>query len=139
MPSFPKRAAAKYGNTRVGECSYGFSHRSKLEAAVCNLIWLREKAGEIEHLQHEFHVYMTIARVAYVADFRVRDRKSGEEILIEAKGYASPVWPLKKRLYKFYGPAPLEIWTGTHTRPTLSETIVPRSTNPKTENEDEHF
>lgn len=116
---------AKFGNTTTVGCHYGFSHRSKLEAAVCQLIWLREKAGEIQHLQHEVHVYLTRARIGYVADFKCRDVKSGGEFFVEAKGYANDRWPTIKKLYKFYGPGTLEVWTGTHRRPVLSETIVP--------------
>lgn len=114
-------------------CAYGFSHRSKLEAAVCQIVFLREKAGEIVHLQHEDHIYLTDARIGYVADFKVQDSITGEVFWIESKGFANDTWPIKKRLYKTYGPGKLEIWTGYHTRPVLTETIVPKK--PKTSGE----
>lgn len=116
----------KYRNTETVGCHYGFSHRSKLEASVCQLIKLREAAGEIEHVQHECHVYLSEARIAYVADFKCVDLKSGDTFFIEAKGYANDRWPTIKKLYKFYGPGRLEIWTGTHRNPQLTETIIPK-------------
>lgn len=124
----PRRTGqqAKMGNQISLVCEYGFSHRSKLESAVCQLIRLREKAGELEHLQHECHVYLTEARIGYIPDFKCRDTKTGEEFYVEAKGYANDRWPIKKKLWKFYGPGRLEIFTGTHLNPVLSEEIIPK-------------
>ena len=125
--TFFRKKPEKYGNEKVTDlCQYGYSHRSKLERAVCNLIWFREKAGELKHLQHEDHVLMTLAEIGYIADFRCLDQKTGETILIEAKGFQSPTWPIKKRLYKWYGEYKLEIWTGTWRNPVLTEVITPK-------------
>lgn len=115
----------KYGNAPTTGCRYGYSHRSKLEAAVCGLIYLRERAGELKHLAHEVHLYLSDARIGYVADFKCAD-PAGVEFYVEAKGYASDRWPTVKKLYKSYGPGTLEIWGGTWQRPSLIETIVPK-------------
>lgn len=117
---------AKYGNKTTVGCAYGYSHRSKLEAAVCQLVFLRERAGELEHLQHESHVRLTDAAITYIPDFKCRDTATQEEFYIEAKGFETPEWRLKKRLWKVYGPSRLEVWGGYHTRPQLMETIVPK-------------
>lgn len=114
----------KYGN-KTSTCTLGHSHRSKLEGAVCQIIQLRQRAGELVLEQVEDHVYLTLARILYIPDFRVRDEKG--EFWIEAKGYANDVWPIKKRLWKFYGPGRLEIWKGSHLRPYLDETVVPQT------------
>ena len=120
-----KKNAQKYGN-ESSLCALGHSHRSRLESAVCQILQLRAKAGEIEILQVEDHIYLSEARIGYVADFRCRYMKTGQIFLVEAKGYPNDCWPMKKKLYKFYGEHPLEIWTGTYRNPQLSETIVPK-------------
>lgn len=129
MKSFWKTKAskAKYGNTKVGTlCRFGFSHRSKLEAAVCGIIWFRQCADEIIHVQHEVSIYLSDARIQYIADFECRNKITDEIFLIEAKGFQSPTWPIKKKLYKYYGPVNLEIWGGTWQNPTLQEVIMPK-------------
>lgn len=122
----------KYGNT-FSTCKLGHSHRSKLESSVCAILQLREKAGEIRIDQAEDHICLCgpkehdcPGKIDYVADFRCTDLATGETFWVEAKGYANDRWPMKKRLYKHYGPGRLEIWRGTATRPFLDETILPR-------------
>lgn len=115
----------KFGNT-LSVCQLGHSHRSKLEGAVCQILQLRVKAKEIEILQVEDHIYLTDARIGYVPDFKCRYVETGEVFWVEAKGYANDRWPTIKKLYKFYGPGCLEIWTGNHRNPVLSETIIPK-------------
>ena len=119
------RFKAKYKN-EPALCPLGHSHRSKLESAVCQVLQLRQRAGEIFLLQVEDHVYLTDARILYIPDFRCMNCKSDEIFFVEAKGYPTPEWNIKKRLWKCYGPGLLEIWGGTHRSPTLLETIVPR-------------
>lgn len=106
-------------------CALGHSHRSKLEGSVCQILQLRAKAGELEILQVEDHVYMTLARIGYIPDFKCRCLKTGRLFWVEAKGFPNDAWPTKKKLWRFYGPGVLEIWKGTHLRPYLDELIVP--------------
>lgn len=122
----------KYKNKPTSSCAYGFSHRSQLEASVCQLIFLREKAGELIHLQHEDHIvicgpqsHACKRKITYIADFKCLDTKTGKEFHIEAKGYANEKWPMKKNLFTHYGPGILEIWGGTASRPVLLEIIHP--------------
>jgi len=117
----------KYGNKRVTSlCRYGYSHRSQLERAVCDLVWIREQAGEIEHLKHEHRIALTLSKIAYIADFMVRcTSETKQEMFIEAKGFESARWPIIRKLWRFYGPGPLEIWKGDYRRPRLDETIIP--------------
>lgn len=119
-----KGQTKKIGNT-PSRCSLGHSHRSKLESAVCAILQLRERGGELKLVQTEDHIYLTRARIGYIPDFKCIDLKTGLYFWVEAKGYPNDRWPMKKKLWKFYGPGRLEIWTGTHQRPQLSETIVP--------------
>lgn len=99
---------------------------SKLEAAVYDLLILREKAGEIRFRQSQKHIYLTDARVLYIADFEFEYVANGEIAYAEAKGYESARWPTVKKLWKHYGPGRLEIWKGTYKKPYLDETINPR-------------
>ena len=114
----------KMGQTKVSLDGYSFA--SKLEASVYGILKLREKAGEIKILQVQDHIYLTIARIGYIPDFKCLDLKTNEEFHVEAKGYPNDTWPLKKKLWKFYGPGRLEIWTGSHVNPALTEVITPR-------------
>lgn len=126
----PRKAVgqeAKFGNEH-SLCSLGHSHGSKLEGAVCQLIQLRERAGELKLLQVQDHVYLTLARIGYVPDFKCHDLRDGKDFWVEAKGYANDRWPIKKKLWKHYGPGKLEIWIGSHLRPVLDEVITPVGT-----------
>lgn len=114
----------KMGNTKVTQDGYSFA--SKLEAAVYQILKLREKAGELKILQVQDHIYLTEARIGYIPDFKCTDIVSGCDFWVEAKGYPNEKWPIKKKLWKFYGPGMLEIWGGSYVRPVLLETILPK-------------
>jgi hypothetical protein len=116
------------GNTRT-LCEAGHRHRSKLESAVCQIIHLREKVGELRVIQAEDHLKLSAAGIVYIADFKCQDTRSGEFFWVEAKGFENDRWPILKKLWRFYGPGRLEIWKGTHNRPFLDETIVPKPTS----------
>jgi hypothetical protein len=103
----------------------GHSFASKLEASVYQTLKLRMKAGEIISIQCQDHIYLTDARIGYIPDFKCQD-SSGEFFWVEAKGYPNDVWPIKKKLWKSYGPGKLEIWTGSHLNPQLTEIIIPK-------------
>ena len=114
----------RFGNKRM-TCDLGHSHRSKLEGAVCAILQWREKAGELTIVQAEDHIYLSRARIHYIADFKCLDSKTQEFFWVEAKGFANDKWPIKLKLYRVYGPGRLEIWKGSHTRPVLDEVVTP--------------
>ena len=118
-----KGQSAKIGNEKVSLDGHSFG--SKLEAAVYQLLKFRMKAGEIQSIQVQDHIYLTDARIGYIPDFKCT-APDGSVFWVEAKGYANDRWPIKKKLWKFYGPGPLEIWMGNHKNPTLTETIIPK-------------
>lgn len=111
----------KYRNQKVSHDGHSFA--SKLEAAVYNILKLREKAKEIEVVQHQPHVYLTQARIHYIPDFRIFDYKKNDFVFVEAKGFETPEWRIKKKLWSFYGPASLEIFRGSDKKPFLDEVI----------------
>lgn len=113
----------KYNATKVSYDNFSFA--SKLEASVYTMLKSRENAGEIKIIQHQDHVYLTKARIHYIPDFKCLDVKTNAIFWVEAKGYEDPKWPMKKKLWKFYGPGTLEIYKGTHLRPFIDEIITP--------------
>lgn len=124
----------KYGNKKV-ELD-GRSFASQAEAALYVEIKNREKAGEIEFLQCQDHIYLTDARILYIADFKVKDLKTGEIVWMEMKGLEMPSWRIKRRLWKSYGPGTLLVYKMSADRPFLYETLQPKQEHLKTEDED---
>lgn len=114
------------GNTRM-TCALGHSHRSKLEGAVCQILQLREKAGEIKVLQVEDHILIS-GWYRYVPDFRCELVATGEVFWVEAKGFANDRWPSTRRGWKHAGPGKLEVWKGDYKKPVLDEVIIPEAT-----------
>ena len=112
----------KYGNKTASLCALNHSHRSKLESSVCAIL---SKDLQNELVGVERHVYLTNARILYIPDFELRNRITGLTSYAEAKGFPTPEWAIKKRLWKHYGPAKLSIWKGTHQKPFLDEVIDP--------------
>jgi hypothetical protein len=71
------------------------------------------------------HIYLTEARINYVTDYSLEDLATGEKFHGEAKGFETPVWKIKLKLYRKYGPCKLELWRGTYVRPVLDEIVIP--------------
>lgn len=126
----------KYSNTKVNNGGYSFS--SKLEAATFDLLKQREENGEIKIINCQDNIYLTEARILYIADFKCQEIKSkevdmfGNEVIegdffwCESKGYKTDVWAIKKRLWRHYGPGKLEIYEGSWQKPKLKEVIIPK-------------
>jgi hypothetical protein len=119
------RSKEKYSRKKVERAGYSFD--SKLEAALFDQLKLRERAGEISDLQAQDTIYLTDARIMYKPDFKSILVKTGEPIWHEAKGLELPIWRIKLRLWRHYGPGPLEIWKGHYGKLTLTETVFPKT------------
>jgi hypothetical protein len=126
-PFLAQRKKSKLKNSRV-VCD-GYKFASKLEAAVYFQLKVRFLAGEIEILKHQVRVKLSEAAIVYVPDFLCRDLKTNEIFYVEAKGFSTPDWKIKRKLWSFYGPAPLQIWKGTHSRPFVEETVLPQTSS----------
>ncbi len=116
------RKSTKMGN--VKQSLDGYSFASKLEAAGYQMLKLRMKAGEIDSIQVQDHVELC-AGIKYVADFKCTT-PSGECFWVEMKGFETPVWKLKLKLWEEFGPGKLEIWRGDYRRPFLDEIVIPK-------------
>lgn len=125
-----KGAAAKMGN-EPSVCALNHSHASKLESSVCQVLQLRREAGDIQDIQVQDHVYLSLARIHSIPDFKCTDA-AGTPFWVEAKGFPNMKWPIVKKLWAFYGPGRLEIWTGNWKSPQLTEQIVPKDIREKT-------
>lgn len=115
---------SKHGNQR-STCALGHSHRSKLEHSVCQIIQLRQRAGELELVQVEDTILIS-GWYKYIPDFKCKDTATGDFFWIEAKGFANDRWPSTKRGWRADGPGKLEVWGGSHANPKLIETIIPK-------------
>lgn len=112
----------------------GYSCASKLESAVLDILKLREFAGEIRNLRTQTKVYLTNARIMYIADFSYEVVETGETEYAEAKGFKTAVWAIKKRLFENYGPGKLLIYEGSYKNPELAEVIIPKGAGNELQN-----
>jgi predicted nuclease of restriction endonuclease-like RecB superfamily len=98
---------------------------SKGEYEYYEFLKLREAAGEIRILAQQPTVYLTDARIGYKPDFLIEE--NGRQVWIDFKGFATTQWKLKRRLWRYYGPGPLEVWAGKDRMSmALVETIIPK-------------
>lgn len=112
---------SKLRNRRVQIDNIAFA--SKLEAAVYLELKKSSRNGILEILEYQPRVHLTDAKILYIADFKCRDLRSLETFFVEAKGFETTDWKIKKRLWSYYGPATLHIWKGSFKRPILSHII----------------
>lgn len=98
----------KYKNVRIRVA--GRSFQSKGEASCFNMLELMERAGEISELRCQTQVYLTKAKIIYKPDFTWKDNKSGRYYWGEYKGFETPEWRIKRRLWQHYGPGPLVVY-----------------------------
>lgn len=62
---------------------------------------------DIEILGVHPKIYMTKARILYIADFKLRE--NGVDYYVDVKGMITSVFAIKFRLWKFYGDGLLKI------------------------------
>lgn len=120
---FRRKAGSKY--SAVKREVNGISFSSGLERDLYMQLSLQEKAGEITIAQVQAPVLLSRAKIKYIADFKVLDNKTNEIKYIEAKGFETPEWRIKRRLWEAYGPSPLEVWKKNGKGLFLHETIIP--------------
>lgn len=103
--------------------------KSKLERAVDDLLCLREKAGEIKDLKRQQTLVLLEGdrsqRITWRIDFAWTDPLNNAPCFAEAKGFPTPEYKLKLKLFRANPQGRLEIWGGTYTRPQLMEIIEP--------------
>lgn len=97
---------SKYKNKKCEVFGQKFDSLAEGEyyAELLNL----KACGDIVEIQLQPKVYLTTAKVLYKPDFYVKD-KFDRVWYVDVKGMATPVFNIKKRLWKHYGDAPLRI------------------------------
>lgn len=95
----------KYGAKRTTIDGIAFDSKAEAEY-YCELL-LQEKAGLIKLVELQPKIYLTDAKILYKADFLIEE--PGKLVWIDVKGHETPVFGIKKRLWKVYGPGVLRI------------------------------
>lgn len=88
---------SKYRNVKVGKYDSRREHRRALE------LRLLMQSGEITELREQVEYIVIEKQIGerackYRADFVYRDVASGVTVVEDVKGYANPVWRIKKKL-----------------------------------------
>lgn len=108
------------------QVSGGRTFASKLEGNLYQLLNLRVRGGELKDLKCQVHVYLTSARIHMIPDFSAIDTKTNELEYYEGKGFETPVWRIKRKLWKYYGWGPLFVYKAQGNALVLHETIIPK-------------
>ena len=93
-------AVSKYGN-KPRRCPAGHFHQSGLEAGRCAELQALQNAGLIRDLEQQPRFRLDVNEVHvcdYIADFRYHDVQEGAVVVEDAKGVATDVYKIKKRL-----------------------------------------
>lgn len=88
---------SKYGNQREGK------YASKREAAVAASLMALERAGKIKGLREQHPIVLVpsdgkLRAIKYIADFTYIDPADGGFHVLDAKGFKTQVYRLKKRM-----------------------------------------
>lgn len=103
----------------------GKSFPSQLEANLyCHLKFL-EKDHLVDEISLQERVELTLAKIAVKIDFYYFCRIKCMFRYAEAKGIETEKWQLIVRLWRHYGPAPLDIYKANRRGIYLAETINP--------------
>lgn len=105
-----RRSNHKYGATRSSFDGYSFA--SNLERVVYMLLKAMEQSGEIVIEKVQDRVLLSDAEIDYRPDFRIFDKRLGEQVWVEAKGFETSDWRIKRKLWMAYGPGLLRIYKG---------------------------
>lgn len=114
---------SKYGNRKIKTPDGVFDSKRELEDWQ-KLKW-REKAGEITNLQRQvlFDLIPTIktiggtlTKIRYIADFYYYSKELKQYVVIDSKGFKTPVYNIKKRLFILKYPDIIFIEAGKETK-----------------------
>jgi len=115
----------------------GHKFPSKLEAAVYVMLKRKFNDGLLLGIELQDKVYLTDAKILFKPDFKVT-ALDGSVHWVEAKGLEMPVYAIKKRLWKHYGPGDLHIYKGSYVNPKLVETVSSLLHSDQNRNDVEH-
>lgn len=119
-----RRSKGKYGATKTELDGHSFA--SKLERDTYSILNLMQINGAIRDLKCQVQVLLSAARIIYKPDFKFFDCEKNQETWAESKGFETPEWRLKKRLWEAYGPGPLWIFRSFRNGPQMTEILIPK-------------
>lgn len=123
-----KRTGFNRNKYNAVRCS-GFG--SKLEAAVFEVLKLREKSGEISDIRQQVSVDLGFGinwRVDFSFAKHVPNPNMAIRMYAEAKGVKTERYRMCLKLWRGgQGPGPLEIWEGSWQWPALVEIVTPKT------------
>jgi hypothetical protein len=85
----------------------GIKFDSKSEGEYYLFLKQMESLGKLAIIELQPKVYLTKTRILYKLDFKIIE--NGEEIYIDVKGMVTPVFNIKKRLWRDYGAGKLRL------------------------------
>lgn len=115
----PKDARHKSTST---ECNLKHRHMSRGEARCCDYFQFLEIQGLLKILKVQPNVFLTDAKLKVIPDWLL-EYPGGDLRYADYKGLESQSWGRNKKLWKFYGPAPMEVWKSKGDRFFVTETI----------------
>lgn len=120
-------AAFRFGNTHKYHTKSVDGFGSKLEKAVYIKLLDRQRLGLIKNLKRQQRVILQEGsrdrQITWRLDFSYENVETGKLEYAEAKGYETPDYKIKLKLWRGRPLAPLEIWKGTHQNPKVVERI----------------
>lgn len=93
------------------------------------MLKLFESEGKIKIIQTQDSIYLSDAKILYKPDFKIEACDTGEIYWVEVKGFETPEWRIKRRLWIAYGPGKLQIWKGSASNLKLYEILKPEKNN----------
>ena len=84
-----------------------------------------------EILELQPKVYLTDARILYKPDFFILDKHTQEKFYVDVKGFMTPVFALKARLWRHFADLPLRIYTAKKNYYELTNLFLPDRKNSK--------
>lgn len=122
---FFRKASGRHKYKAVRTETDGYSFASKLEAGLYGLLAKRVKDGELSQLKCQVEVRLSRAGIIYKPDFSAFEKAFDAVSYFEAKGFDTPAWQIKLKLFRTYGPGRLYVYKGSARCLTLHETIIP--------------
>lgn len=116
---------AKYKAIRAERAGRSFA--SQAEALLFDYLNLLSKDGQLTLIACQDHVYLTDARILYIPDFVIEENE--QKIWCEMKGFETPEWRLKRKLWLFYGPGLLRVYNCSKGNIVLKETLAPKTSS----------
>lgn len=106
---------------------------SKLEKAVGDLLDMQAISKQLVNLKEQVKVQICCRdpeckgnrSIFSIVDFCSNDPETGDVHYHEAKGFETPEWRLKRRLWLHNGPGPLTVYKGSYKSFKVHETLIP--------------